>query len=203
MTPNLLNRIGLALGLLSGLLLIPEVLNLIPIERFEMSIRKNLDFLGSWAKFPLRFHPPYWKRTFTPEQRDIIEPITAVSAFVFSFTWVMILVMGLRLSSKFFIFLSLIILLVGVFRSMGSYPAQVLRSSGRNTLLVFFFALSLIAIVTPPISLIRIFLIILQAIVTKVKQQFSKGDVLRKLLIALAVIIYIVSNILQFVATFY
>lgn len=203
MTSNLLNQIGLVLGLFSGLLLIPEVLNLIPIERFELSIRKSLDGLGNWAKFPLKFHPPYWKRAFTPDQRDIIEPITAISTFVFSFTWITILVMGLLLSSKFFIFLGSIILLVGVIRSMGSYPAQVLRSSGRNTLLVFLFALSLIAIVTPPISVIRVFLIFLRAIVSKVKLRFAKDNALRSLLIAIAVIAFILSNILQFVATFY
>ena len=203
MTANLLNQIGLALGLFSGLLLIPEVLNLIPIERLEKSIRKYLEGLENWAKFPLRFHPPYWKRTFTEEQRDFIEPITAISAFVFSFTWVATLVTGLVFSSRFFIILSLIILAAGAFRSMGSYPAQVLRSSGRNILLIFLFALFLIAIVTPPVSVIRVLLLFFRAIVVRVKRRFSKNDTLRNLLIALAVVAFILSNVLQFAATFY
>jgi hypothetical protein len=58
MNANLLNRVGLALGLFSGLLLIPEVINLIPLDRFEKSIEKQLDRLGEWAKFPLNFGNP-------------------------------------------------------------------------------------------------------------------------------------------------
>lgn len=203
MTANLLNRIGLALGLLSGLLLIPEVLNLIPIERLEKSIRKYLDGLENWAKFPLKFHPPYWKRSLTEEQRNFIEPITAISALVFSFTWIATFITGLVLSSRFFMILSLMILAAGVFRSMGSYPAQVLRSSGRNIFLIFLFALFLIAIATPPVSVIRVLLLSFRAIVVRVKRRFSKNDALRNLLITLAVVAFILSNVLQFFATFY
>jgi hypothetical protein len=203
MTASLLNQIGLALGLFSGLLLIPEILNLIPIEQLEKSIRKSLDDLENWSKFPLKLHPTYWKRTFTQEQRVFIELITAISSFIFSLTWIATLITGLLFSSKFFLVLSLITLMAGVLRSMGSYPAYVLRSSGRNILLIFLFALLIITILTPLGSLIRVVLLILRATVIRVKSRFAKSDALRNLLIALAIIAFIVSNVLQFAAAFY
>jgi len=104
MTANHLNQLGLFLGLISGLLLIPEVFRLIPFEYLSERIDKLLNNFEAKAKFPIRFHPPSWKITFSEEQREkYIEPITAVLGLVFSIIWVATVMFGFVTSSKFFI----------------------------------------------------------------------------------------------------
>ena len=109
MTANHLNQLGLFLGLISGLLLIPEVFRLIPFEYLSERIDKLLNNFEATTKFPIRFHPPSWKIFFSAEQREkYIEPITAVSGLIFSIIWVASVTFGLVASSRFFIIVGFI-----------------------------------------------------------------------------------------------
>jgi len=85
-TSKLLDQIGLLLGFISGLLLIPEVINFLPLLKMQKSIENRLYSFDNWAKrFPQKFYPPSWKHKFTEEQRESIEPKTAIRTFIFSF----------------------------------------------------------------------------------------------------------------------
>jgi hypothetical protein len=116
-TGNLLDQIGLILGFISGLLLIPEVFNLLPIEKLETSIESQLSNFENWAtRFPLRFTPPSWRYLYTEEQRTtVIEPKTAIRTLIFSIVWIAILVLGIRISSKTLIGLSVFIVIITAF----------------------------------------------------------------------------------------
>ena len=83
-TAKLLDQIGLLLGFISGFLLIPEIINFLPLTKLQKSIELLLRKFENWTRFPLRFSPPSWKHKYTEEQREAIEPITAIRTFIFS-----------------------------------------------------------------------------------------------------------------------
>lgn len=118
MSANCLDRIGLILGLLSGLLLIPEVFKLLQVELFQKAIEKQLDKFETWSKFPLRFQPPSWKKSYSQAQREALEPITAISALIFSIVWIGTLVTGIIYSSRFLVILSFIMLMAATLRQI-------------------------------------------------------------------------------------
>lgn len=72
MTPDEMNRIGLWLGFISGLLLVPEVVNMIPSERFENAIRGILNSFERFSNLPQQFHPLLWQILYTEEARKNI-----------------------------------------------------------------------------------------------------------------------------------
>ena len=111
-TAKLLDQIGLFLGFISGLLLIPEIINFLPLMKFQKSMESQLHKIEDWARFPLKFSPPSWKYMFTAEQREAIEPITAIRTLIFSMVWIAMLVMGTLFSSRFLIVFSFGILIV-------------------------------------------------------------------------------------------
>jgi hypothetical protein len=203
MTADLLNRTGLILGLISGLLLTHEVIKLIPIDWLEGIAEKYLNNFESWLKFPLKFGPPSWKRIFSEEQRDAIEPITAILGLIHSIIWISTLAIGLIFGSKFFILLSLTIIIATTLRQLRTLYAKGYHLNVINFILAFFFGLLLLITLAPGVSLIRVIVLILRALINRVRKFFSTHKVLENLLIIFAIVTFILSNILQFIATFY
>lgn len=168
MSAEELNRLGLYLGLISGLLLIPEVLNLIPINQMEKVVEKLLAVLENWSSLPQRFHPQSWKQAFSEEGRQkYIEPITAILGLLSSATWIITIGVGIYASSKFFTLLGLILPVYMTIERCVQFLARGLPISR----LPAFFLLTLILtlIVAPPISLIRVIILIFRAIVCQPK----------------------------------
>ena len=199
MTAKCLDQIGLVLGFISGLLLIPEIINV--IARLEKPIEKQLNKFELWTKFPLRFSPPSWKYKYTDAQREAIEPLTAIRSLIFSVAWIALLVIGILLPSTVFVLLSQIILIAVVIGNMRKHIPLLPRVSVWKKIYIFFGGYFLIALLTPIVSLIRVIFLILQVIVTTVNNFFSKHDVLRNMFLIVAIIFFILSNILQFWAT--
>lgn len=69
-------------------------------------------------------------------------------------------------------------------------------------MLYFIYGLLIMVILTPPGALVRVAMIILRTISNKVRGLFSTHNRLRDSLIVLAILGFIASNILQFIATF-
>ena len=202
-TANVLDQIGLILGFISGLLLIPEVFNLLPTEKLEISIESQLSSFENWAtRFPLRFTPSSWRYLYTEEQRTtVIEPKTAIRTLIFSIVWIVILVLGIRTSSQTLIGLSVFIVTItafgGVIRIHSLWP----KLSVMTLVLMFIVSVLLLVFGTPLISVIRVILLVLRRIAATMSNYFSKKDVLRWGLTLLAIIAFIASNVLQFIAT--
>lgn len=204
MTSNQLNQLGLFLGLISGLLLIPEIFKLIPFDYLEKRIDAGLNDLEAKTKFPMRFHPPSWKIFFSNEQREkYIEPITAISGLIFSFIWVGAIVFGFLINSKFFMLLGLIPPLYTTVQIIIDFKNNVPGAKRHNIFIVFVFSLSLMIFLSPFSSLFRVMFLILRFFVNRVKNYFLRHMALQNLMTILAIIAFIVSNILQFIATFY
>lgn len=200
-TAKLLDQIGLVLGFVSGVLFIPEIFNLIPLAKLEKSIEKQLGMLENWATFPLKFSPPSWKYKFADEDRMEIERITAVRSLIFSIVWITILLMGILFSSKLLIFLCFLILITVVIGNIRKHFPSFYLVSGTQKILVFFSSLFLLVLITPLISLIRVVMLILRAVIAKVNNYYSTHEVLRSSLTLFAILAFIISNIFQFIAT--
>jgi len=203
MTPNQLNQLGLFLGLISGLLLIPEIFKLIPFDYLEERIDAGLNDLEAKTKFPIKFHPPSWKILFSEEQREkYIEPITAVSGLIFSVIWVGTIMFGLFINSNFFILLGLIPPFYTTVQKIVDFRNNVPGAKRHNIFVVFVFSLLLMIFLSPFSSFFRVVFLILRFFVNSIKKYFSKHMVLQKLLIIFAIVAFIFSNILQLIATF-
>jgi hypothetical protein len=202
-TAKLLDQIGLVLGFVSGGLLIPEVINLLPLTKIQNSIEGWLAAFENWAKrFPRRFYPPSWKMKYTEDEREGRESITAIRTLIFSIVWMTILARGILLSSTFLILLGLGIPFLITLGNMVVH-LTLWRWIKPVALVIIFISFFLILIfVTPLLSLVRVVLLFLRPIVSWVHRFFSVRQILRTSLIALAIIFFILSNILQFVATF-
>jgi hypothetical protein len=200
-TAKLLDQIGSLLGFISGLLLIPEIINFLPLIKFQKTIAHLLHIFENWTRFPLRFSPPSWKYKYTEEQREAIEPITAIVTFIFSISWMAILVIGLLFSSKILIILSFDILIITAARNIRRINYLWPHLSVLTLISMFIVALFMLAIITPPVSLLRVVMLILRSVITSIHRFFSIHDVLRTSLTLLAIILFVISNILQFIAT--
>ena len=176
---NCLNRIGLILGLISGLLLTPEVVNRIPVDRLEQALENWLNKFEIWLKFPLRFHPPSWKIIFSEKQREAIEPITAISGLIFSIIWIGTLISGIVLSSRFFVLLSLMTLVIITLRQLRVFYAKGFPLNAANFIKHFFFGFILLSTITPILSLVRVVLITLRALAKWVRRLFNTHEVLK------------------------
>ena len=202
MTANHLNQFGLLLGLISGLLLIPEVFRLIPFESLNERIDKLLSNFDAKTKFPMIFHPPSWKMFFSAEQREkYIEPITAISGLVFSVIWVGTVMFGLITASRFFMIFGFIPPLYVIFRNLIEFRNNLRETKRYN--LVGLLVISLIMMLfSPAISLLRVVFLILRYFVSKMKQYFAKHMAIQNLMTTFAIIAFIISNILQLIATY-
>src|SRR6185503_17651999 len=201
-TLKLLDQIGLLLGFISGLLLIPEVINFLPLLKMQKSIENRLYSFDNWAKrFPQKFYPPSWKHKFTEEQRESIEPKTAIRTFMFSFVWISMLLWGISSSSPILVVLSLSIVTVVALGNMFTHLTFWRFINPMKLIIIFTVMLVILTVFTPLISLARIVLLIARIIVLRVRNFFSLHDILRTLLTLLAIILFIISNILQFVAS--
>ena len=198
-----LNRIGLILGLISGLLLTPEVVNRIPVDRLEQALENWLSKLEIWLKFPLRFHPLSWKIIFSEKQREAIEPITAISGLIFSIIWISTLVSGIVLSSRFFVILSLMTLVIITLRQLRVFHTKGFPLNAANFTKYFFIGFILLSTITPILSLVRVILMILRALAKRVRKLFNTHEVLRVSLTTFAILTFIISNLLQLIATYF
>jgi len=201
MTPDEMNRIGLWLGLVSGLMLIPEVINLIPIDRLERAIERLLSTLENFSNIPQKLHPPSWQQTFSEEGRKkYIEPLTAILGFVSSITWIATIAIGAYTSSNFFVILGFILpAYIAIERILQIYG---FRLSITRFIVLFLYSLIFTLIVAPPISLIRILLLMFRAIILRLKNVFVGREVLRAAITLIAILLFIASNILQLLATY-
>lgn len=203
MNPNRLNQLGLFLGLVSGLLLIPEIFRLIPFEYLEKRIGLWLNNLEVKAKLPIEFHPPSWKRFFSEEQREkYIEPITAISGFIFSVIWVGTVIFGLAISSKFFILVGFLSPLYATIQKIIIFRERVPEIKRKNFVVVFIFSFAIMIFVSPFASLFRVSFLALRFFVNSIKRYFSKHMALQNLFTIFAIIAFIISNVLQLIATF-
>jgi hypothetical protein len=201
MVAKLLDQIGLMLGFISGILLIPEVINFFPLEKFQKSIENGLIRFENWARFPLGFGPPSWKK-FRDEEREAIERKTAIRTLIFSLTWMAILARGIVTSSTFLIGLVIGILMVIALGHIVVYLPLWQRLSPVKFVIAFIGLFFGLMVVTPLFSLVRVVMLILRSIVSRMHSFFAVHDILRTSLTVLAIILFIISNILQFIATF-
>ena len=222
-TPKLLDQLGLLLGLFSSLLLIPEVLNFIKIERLEKITQGQLDKLVVWLiGFALskssidltgpnipglpnmsdisKLHLPN-----NPELPNLPDIILNFFRYWYALAYyggpsiisITLLVIGIVFSSKVIVILSLLILLIRLCIDLQEGLAQKSRSSTRQVIvgsLSHFFRTTILAV---PILL----LIVFWWIVMQVSIFFSRHGALRISLTVFAIILFILSNILQFIAT--
>lgn len=201
-TAKLLDQIGLVLGFISGILLIPEIINFLPLTKIQTSIEGGLFGFDRWArKFPQRFYPPSWENKFTEKERDAIEPKTAIRTFIFSIVWIFILISGLINSSALLIIVGFGFLLLVTLGNMVVHLTLWRFISPAKLVMIFIGMFVILALATPLISLIRVLLLLLRPIVSWIHSFFSVREILRTSLTALAIILFILSNILQFVAT--
>lgn len=201
MTSNLLNQIGIVLSLLSGLLLTPEIFNLIPVQQFDNKINDAFTRFEMWTKFPLNFHPPSWKRTLSYAQREAIEPITSVLGLIFSLIWISTLFFGIYFKLWVFIVLSLITISLTVLSHLRTLSLKGYKINVLNFIFYFLFAFLILTLVSPGGSILRIGMLIVRRLSLGIKRLFVKYGGLRNLLIAFAIIAFILSNLLQFIAT--
>lgn len=200
-TAKLLDQIGLLLGFISGFLLIPEIINFLPLMKLQSSIEHGLHRFENFSRFPLNYSPPSWKTRYTEEQREAIEPFTSIVTFIFTIAWMAMLVIGILFSSNIPIILSFGLLIVVTFRNVRRIYFLWPHLSVLTLISMFIVGLFMLAIITPPVSLVRVVLLILRSIITRVYSFFSIHDILRTSLTLLAIILFIISNILQFLAT--
>lgn len=201
-TAKLLDQIGLVLGFISGFLLIPEVINFLPLTKVQTSIEGRLSAFDRWAKrFPQKFYPPSWKYKFTEKEREALEPKTAIRTFIFSIVWMAILIRGILISSTFLILVSLGILMLVAIGNMVVHLTLWRFISPAKLAIIFIGMLLILAVATPLISLVRVIMLLLHPIVSWVHNFFSVREMLRTSLTLLAIIFFILSNVLQFLAT--
>jgi hypothetical protein len=196
-----LDRMGLILGFISGLLLIPEVFNRIPAERIERWLERQLDRTEQLARFPTRFSPPSWKTRLTPEQREASELPTAVASLIFSMVWIALLVIGLRLQIKFLVILVIAIVGLTAIRKVSRIHALSPRIGPIEGIAMVLTALAILIVGTPIISLIRVIMLIVRSAVGRMHRFSTTHDVLRNALTIFAIVAFILSNVLQFLAT--
>ena len=201
MTPDELNRTGLWLGLISGLLLIPEVFNLIPIDQLQNLLTKLLGKLETLSGFPVTLHPKSWQRFFSKEGRQkYIEPITAVLGLLSTSTWIITIAVGVYTSSIFLILLGLVLpVYVSVERTLQFFSG---RLSITNFIVSFLFSILLSLFIAPLISLVRVIILILRFMILSAKRLFIRNKVLRTIFTVIAITLFIISNILQLLATY-
>ncbi|HRJ74454.1 MAG TPA: hypothetical protein PLX90_00575, partial [Anaerolineales bacterium] len=187
--------------LISGLLLIPEVLNLIPIDKFENVIKNSLSKLENFTNIPQRFHPRSWKLMYSEENRQkYIEPITAILGFISSTTWIITVVLGLSLPSKFLVLLGLMLpVYISIERIIQSHG---FRLSVWRFILLFISSLFATMIIAPPITLFRILLLVLYPFVIAIKKLFLRDNILRSIITILAILLFIASNIFQLLSAY-
>jgi hypothetical protein len=201
-TAKSLDQIGLLLGFISGILLIPEIINFLPLTEVQKSIEGRIYDFDRWARrFPQRFYPPSWKYKFTEEEREATEPKTAIRTFIFSIVWIAMLIRGIAISSTFLIVMGLGILILVALGNMAVHLTLWRFISPVKLFIIFIGMLLILTLATPLISLARVVLLFLRPIVSWVHRFFSVREILRASLVALAIILFILSNILQFVAT--
>ena len=201
MTPERLDQVGLVLGLISGLLLIPEVFNLIPVERLQAALEARLRRLAVWTQFPLRYGPPSWKVIYTSEERAALEPTSAIRSLLFSLVWITLLLLGIRLYMDALVVLVVVILVAVTLGNVLRHKARLPRLGAIKVILLFATLIFMLAAVTPLVSLLRVVLLLLRALAIKFQGAASRHGTMRRLLTVLAVAAFIVSNVLQLVAT--
>jgi hypothetical protein len=206
MNAKQLNLIGLVLGLISGLLLIPELFNLIPLNKIEEAIEKGFDKFVSWTKISNKLHPLSWKILFSESEREErIEPITAFGGLIYSVLWISTVIFGIIIGSEFFIIFGFLVPFISALHRILTLKENAKITGirvGIIKLLIFFIVALITTItITGPISLVRVFLLILRKSFSWGEKFFSSHDVLRASLTILAILSFIISNILQIIAT--
>lgn len=201
-TAKLLDQIGLVFGFVSGILLIPEFVNFLSLSKVQKSIEGRLAVFDSWARrFPQRFYPLSWRYKFTDEERQAREPKTAIRTLIFSIVWMTILARGIFTSSTLLIVLGLSILIFIALGNMVLHLTLWRSISPIGLVMIFIGMLFILAVFTPLISLARVILLVFRPIGSRMQSFFSVHDILRTFLTMLAIILFILSNTLQFVAT--
>lgn len=201
LTAKYLDQAGLILGFVSGMLLIPEVFKMIPAEKFERWLERQLHRTERFAGSPTKFSPPSWKVLLTQEQREAVEFPTACASFILSIVWIALLVIGLQLRLKILILLAVGIVVITAFSVVARGQAVWRGANAIQLLLMFLSAVALLAVGTPIVSLIRLLMLILRAIVGRIHRFSTTHDVLRSTLTIFAIFAFILSNVLQFLAT--
>src|SRR5687768_13423534 len=177
---KLLDQIGLVLGFISGFLLIPEIINFLPLTKVQASIEGRLSAFDRWAKrFPQRFYPPSWKYKFTEREREALEPKTAIRTFIFSIAWMAILIRGILISSTLLILVSLGILMLVALGNMAVHLTLWRFISPLKLVIIFIGMLLLLAVATPLISLVRVVMLLLRPVVSGLHNFFSVRETLR------------------------
>lgn len=201
MSPDDMNRLGLWLSFFSGLLLIPEIANLIPSDWLEKKIEKSLGILEDYTNFPQKLHPQSWQKFFSEEGRKkYIEPITAILGFVSSATWIITILMGVLSSSKFLIvlgfFLPVYISFERIFQVYG-FKLSIFRF-----ILLFATSVFISLTIAPIFSLIRILLLPIQAVIVVLRNYFTRHHVVRSMILIVAIVMFVLSNIFQLLASY-
>lgn len=203
MTGLCLDRIGLILNLLSGILLVPEILDRLPIGQIQAAIDGSLESLEGWLRFPLRFHPIAWRLLLSERQRERLEAPMAIFNLGFSIIWMGTLLTGVLLASKFFVALGLAIL-VGV--ALMNWRSRILSRPQLGLLRIFgFFFVTILVIATlaPLLSLVRVLIIPLRKPMRRLRENFLAHPIQRQSLLAIAIFAFVLGNVFQYIATFY
>lgn len=196
-----MNRIGLWLGFISGLLLIPEVVNMIPSERFENAIRDILSSFERFSNLPQQFHPLLWQILYTEEARKkYIEPVTAVLGLLASTTWTSTVIVGLITSSRFFLALGLLLpIYIAIERIIQKHGFSL---PIYRFLILFFTSILFSLALAPLTSFARVLLLLLRTIVIGFQRIFSRHAVIRSLVTLIAILLFVASNIFQLLAAY-
>jgi hypothetical protein len=189
MTPDELNRTGLWLGLISGLLLIPEVFNLLPIDQLQNFLTKLLGKLEILSGFPVSLHPKSWQRFFSKEGRQkYIEPITAILGLLSTLTWVITIAIGVYTSSIFFILLGLFLpIYVSFERTIQNFNGNL---SITRFIISFLLSMTLSLVIAPFTSLFRVIILILRLFILSMKKIFTRDKVLRTIFTIIAIVLF-------------
>ena len=219
-TAKLLDQIGLLLGLFSGLLLIPEVLNFVKIERLSKIVERQLDKFGVWLigfalskssndltepDIPIMPDIPKHDLPSTPDMPNLPDILIYFVKYAFALAYygiptiisITLLVIGIVYSSKLIIVLGILIPLGQLYIDLEKRLIQKSRSSTSKVIvesLKHFFRTSIGA---APILL----LIVFWWSVIWINVFFTKHGGLRISLTVFAIVLFIISNILQFIAT--
>ncbi len=201
--PTELNRIGLILNTISGLLLIPEVLSKFPLDRIENSIEVMLNNISKLFTSPILIHPKSWQRIYSEEQRaNVIEPLTAFPTLLFSTVWITVLLGGIVSQSRFLIlFACLLPSYVSLLNIQRNWKMPNLQVKNWR-IKVILTAIVSIFLLAGPFSLIRVLLFLLKKVVHRIQQFFASHNVVRSSILFFAISMFILSNILQLWATF-
>jgi hypothetical protein len=197
-TSKLLDQIGLLLGFISGIPLIPEVFRLLPIEKLEEAIEKLLLKIESASLVARRIYPFFSYKTIwigSEEEVEKHERSNLIIALIFPILWILLLVFMPRIFTtiwfSFVLIATLYIVGLGGKRKFRSLGTRVSRSS-RLVLYMSFF---------PLMMLLWAILVIFRFLVRRIRRYFSTKDVVRTSLTIIAIIMFILSNIFQFIAT--